>query len=50
MVPADLPVMTHWAREQAARSWLAELPSLVVQVRDGFGLRLAPPLRGGSCG
>jgi streptomycin 6-kinase len=49
LVPADVPVVTQLAPMEAARPWLAELPSLVVQVRDEFGLRLSPPLRGGSC-
>jgi streptomycin 6-kinase len=49
LVPAGLPVVTQLAPIEAARPWLADLPSLVVQVRDRFGLRLSPPLRGGSC-
>ena len=49
LVPGDLPVVTQLGRLASARSWLAELPSLVMQVRDDFGLRLSPPLHGGSC-
>jgi streptomycin 6-kinase len=49
LVPADLPVVTQLAPMEAARSWLAGLPSLVAQVRDTYGLRLSPPLRSGSC-
>jgi streptomycin 6-kinase len=49
LVPAGLPVVTQLAGVASAREWLAALPSLIVQVRDEFGVRLAPPLHGGSC-
>jgi streptomycin 6-kinase len=49
LVPADLPVVTNLAEIGLARPWLAQLPSLIVQVRDAFALRLSPPLHGGSC-
>ena len=49
LVPADLPVVTNLAEVELARPWLSELPSLVLQVRDKFGLRLSPPMHGGSC-
>jgi streptomycin 6-kinase len=49
LVPAGLPVVTQLAGVASARQWLAALPSLIGQVRDEFGVRLAPPLRGGSC-
>lgn len=33
----------------AAQRWLAELPSLIEQVRTAYRLRLSPPLPAGSC-
>jgi streptomycin 6-kinase len=48
LVPATLPV-TQLARMESGRLWLAELPSLIEQVREAFGLRLSAPLHGGSC-
>lgn len=48
-VPPTLPVVRQLGRLAAARPWLAELPALIEQVRDEFGLRLSPPLHGGSC-
>jgi len=49
LVPAGLPVLTQLASVPSAREWLAELPSLIGQVRDEFGVRLSSPLLGGSC-
>jgi hypothetical protein len=49
VVPPTLPVVGQLGRVEAARPWLAELPSLVAQVREAFGVRLSPPLHGGSC-
>ncbi|GIF53845.1 streptomycin 6-kinase [Asanoa ferruginea] len=49
LVPATLPMVQQLSRLPDGRRWLAELPSLVEQVRAAFGLRLAPPLHAGSC-
>jgi streptomycin 6-kinase len=49
LIPAGLPVVTQLAGIASAQPWLAELPALIAQVRDEFGIRLAPPLHGGSC-
>jgi len=49
LVPPTLPVVQELGRIAAARPWLADLPALIEQVRDEFGLRLSPPLHGGSC-
>jgi streptomycin 6-kinase len=49
LVPPTLPVVTQLGRIDGARSWLDSLPSLIEEVRDEFGLRLAEPLHGGSC-
>lgn len=49
LVPAGLPVLTQLASVPSAQEWLAGLRSLIVQVRDEFGVRLSPPLTGGSC-
>ncbi|WP_306216000.1 aminoglycoside phosphotransferase family protein [Actinoplanes sp. RD1] len=48
-VPDDLPVVRELSRNPEARRWLAELPRLIDEVRDGFGLFLGAPLHGGSC-
>lgn len=48
-MPPGLAVATQLAGIPSARAWLAELPSLIVQVRDEFGVRLSPPFPGGSC-
>jgi streptomycin 6-kinase len=49
LVPMSLPVVEHLGRTPSAGPWLAELPQLVEQVREAFGLRLSAPLHGGSC-
>jgi streptomycin 6-kinase len=49
LVPTTLPVVAQLGRMESARLWLAELPPLIDQVRDAFGLRLSAPLHGGSC-
>ncbi|WP_412753734.1 aminoglycoside phosphotransferase family protein [Krasilnikovia sp. M28-CT-15] len=49
MVPDTLPVGTTLGRIAAARPWLAALPTLIVQVRERFGVRLGPPWHAGSC-
>jgi streptomycin 6-kinase len=49
LVPATLPVVAELGRIESARAWLRELPSLIEQVRDVFGVRLSAPLHGGSC-
>ncbi len=48
-VPGDLPVVRDLSRNAEARRWLAGLPALIDEVRDGFGLVLGDPLYGGSC-
>ncbi|WP_305784523.1 aminoglycoside phosphotransferase family protein [Symbioplanes lichenis] len=48
-VPGDLPVVRELSRNPEARRWLADLPRLIDEVRDGFGLVLGAPLHGGSC-
>ncbi|MEV4641908.1 aminoglycoside phosphotransferase family protein [Actinoplanes sp. NPDC049548] len=48
-VPADLPVVRELSRNPEARRWLENLPRLIDEVRDTFGLTLAAPLHGGSC-
>ncbi|MEV4621051.1 aminoglycoside phosphotransferase family protein [Asanoa sp. NPDC049573] len=49
LVPPTLPVVRQLGQLDDGRRWLAELPSLVEQVRTAFGLRLSPPLPAGSC-
>jgi streptomycin 6-kinase len=49
LVPAGLPVVEQLGRVPSARRWLAELPQLIEQVREAFGLRFSAPLHGGSC-
>lgn len=49
MVPSSLPVVEQLGRMPSARPWLAELPQLIEQVREAFGLRYAAPLHAGSC-
>jgi len=49
LVPADLPVLHNLAAVAEAQQWLRELPTLIDEVREEFGLRLHPPLHGGSC-
>ena len=48
-VPADLPVMVNLSTVPDARPWLESLPSLIGAVAAEFGLRLGPPVHGGSC-
>src|SRR3954471_16759344 len=45
----SLPVVEHLGHVPSAGPWLAELPQLIEQVREVFGLRLSAPLHGGSC-
>src|SRR5690606_6936296 len=48
-LPATLPMLAALRDEPAAQPWLAALPSLIEEVRAYFGLRLSPPLPGGTC-
>ncbi|WP_067500083.1 aminoglycoside phosphotransferase family protein [Actinoplanes sp. TFC3] len=48
-IPADLPVVRELSRTADGRRWLGELPGLIDEVSDAFGLMLGPPLHGGSC-
>jgi streptomycin 6-kinase len=48
-VPTSLPVVEHLGQMPSAEPWLTELPQLIEQVREAFGLRLAAALHGGSC-
>jgi streptomycin 6-kinase len=47
--PPGLPVLAEMARHASGRAWLAELPALVAEYRDAWGLDLDPPFHGGSC-
>lgn len=49
LVPESLPVLRHLRGVAAAQRWLADLPSLVGEVREVFDVRLSAPLHGGSC-
>jgi streptomycin 6-kinase len=49
LVPPGLPVLANLDGEPRARQWLRGLPELIAEIRDEFGLTLAPPLHGGSC-
>ena len=49
LLPPTLPLFDLLGRTPEAQPWLATLPELIAQVAREFGLRLAPPLHGGSC-
>ncbi|AXK31388.1 hydroxyurea phosphotransferase [Streptomyces armeniacus] len=48
-VPPSLPVVTTMGRHAGGRAWLAELPGLIEEFRERWGLRLGEPFHGGSC-
>ncbi|MFD7921082.1 aminoglycoside phosphotransferase family protein [Streptomyces sp. NPDC059740] len=47
--PLDLPVVAGLRDTAAGWAWLEELPGIVRDLVERWGLRLEPPLRGGSC-
>ena len=49
LLPADLPVVTTLRPRAEAQTWLRQLPGVIAEVRDKFGLALSAPLHGGSC-
>src|SRR4051794_18673468 len=49
LVPSTLPIVGQLGRHPEGQRWLAELPSLIEQVRENFALRLSAPLHAGSC-
>lgn len=49
LLPSTLPVVVTLGPREDAASWLADLPSLIEQVREQWQLRLSSPLHGGSC-
>jgi hypothetical protein len=49
LVLPTLPVVRQLSKVADARPWLADLPRLITEVRDEFGLQLAAPIAGGSC-
>lgn len=49
LFPTTLPVVATVSVSEAGRQWLAQLPSLVAELRDRWSLRLGAPIHGGSC-
>lgn len=49
LFPPTLPVVATVSGNEGGPEWLAQLPSLVAELRDRWSLRLEAPIHGGSC-
>lgn len=49
LLPEGLPVVETLSRHTSGRHWLAQLPTLVGELRECWQLQLGTPYHGGSC-